>query len=104
MHEHKHAEPAHFVPERLDRWIVDPFAVELRGDGHALETELVPAAIELLERSRAAKRMGVRGADETAGIIALGLFGLVVDEPRRLKIGAHARRAGQPGGVNAGDI
>src|SRR5580704_11783075 len=44
------------------------------------------------------------GADEAAGIIALGLFRLVVDEPRGVEIGAHAGGAGQPGGVDAGQV
>src|SRR5262249_30881080 len=35
-------------------------------------------------------------------IVALGLLGLVVDEARGLEVGAHALRAGEPGGVDAG--
>ena len=104
MHEHEHAELSHFVPERLDRRIVDPFAVEFRGDGDTLVAELVPAARQFLERGGAAERVGVGGADEAAGIIALGLFRLVVDQPRGVEIGAHAGGAGQPGGVDAGYI
>ena len=102
MHKHEHAELAHFVPERLDLRLIDVFTVELRGDGDALEAKLVAAAPKLLERRGAAERMGMRRADETAGIIALGLLRLVVDEPRGLEIGAHAGGAGQPGGVDAG--
>ena len=48
--------------------------------------------------------MRVRGADEAAGIVALGLFRLVVDEPRGFEIGAHAGGAGEPGGVDAGHV
>ena len=44
----------------------------------------------------------MRGADEAAGIVALGLLGLVVDEARGLEVRAHALRAGEPGGVDAG--
>ena len=104
MHEHEHAELFNFAPERLDCRIVDPLAVELRADGDTRESELVAAACELLEGFGAAERVGVRRADEAAWIIALGLFGLVVDKTRGFEIGAHARRAGQPGGVDAGDI
>src|SRR5215510_3387710 len=46
--------------------------------------------------------MRVRGADEAARIVALGLLGLVVDEARGLEVGAHTLRAGEPGGVDAG--
>src|SRR5579863_6854856 len=82
MHEHEQAELLDLVPERLDRRIIDPLAVELRTDGHALETELVAAAGQFLERGGAAERVRVRGADEAARIVALGLFGLVIDELR----------------------
>ena len=104
MHEHEQAELADLVPERLERRIVDEFAVELGRDGDALEAELVAAALELLERRGAAERMGMRGADEAAGIVALGFFRLVVDEPRSVEIGAHAGGAGQPCGVDAGKL
>ena len=88
MHEHEHAELADFVPERLDRRIVDPLAVEFRRDGDALVAELMPAARQFLERVGAAERVGVGGADEAAGIIALGLFRLVVDQ-REVSRSAH---------------
>ena len=104
MHEHEHAELLGLAPERFDRRIVDPFAVEFRADGHALEAELVAATRQLLERRGAAERMRVRGADEAARVVALGLFGLVVDKARGVEIGAHAGRAREPRGVDAGQI
>ena len=104
MHEDEHVEFGDFVPERLERRIVDEFAVELGGDHHALEAELMAAAGELFERRGAAERMRVRGADEAPRIVALGLSGFVVDEPRGFKIGAHAGGAGEPGRVDAGQL
>src|SRR5580693_6985034 len=64
MHEYEHAELADLAPERFHAGIVDPLAVELGTDGHALEAKLVTAARKLLERLSAAERMRVRGADE----------------------------------------
>ena len=104
MHEHEHAELADLLPERLEARIVDPLAVEFGGDGDALETEFVPAAIELLERRSAAERVRMRRADEASGIVAFGLFGLVVDQPRGVEVGAHAGGTGQPRGIDAGDV
>jgi hypothetical protein len=61
MHEDEHAEPADLIPKWLQRRIVDELAVEFGSDRNALETELVAAASELLERRGAAERMRMRG-------------------------------------------
>jgi hypothetical protein len=43
-------------------------------------------------------------ADESSGIISLGLFGLVVDLPRKIQVCAHRRRASEERSVNPGEI
>src|SRR4029077_17847188 len=104
MHEDEHVELGDFGPERLQRRSVDEFAIELRGNDYALGAELMAATGEFLERRGAAERMCVRGADETPRIIALRLRGFVVNEPRGLKIRAHAGGAGEPGRVDTGYV
>ena len=80
MHEHEHPKLRRFRPDRLVGGVVEEFAVVLGGDDHAFGAELVPAAVELLQRIGAAERIGVRRADEAAWIILLRFLGLVVDE------------------------
>src|SRR5829696_9584021 len=46
----------------------------------------------------------MRGADEAAGIIALGLFRLVVDDFGYVQARAHAGRAGEEGRINSRGI
>ena len=104
MHEHPHAEPLDFAPERLVSVRVEKRAVVLGRDHHALTPELVPTAVEFLERFGAAERVGVRGRDEAAGVVLFGLLGLVVDEPRAGEVRAHALRAREPGGVDPGRV
>src|SRR5262249_16227041 len=102
MHENEHVELADFVPERLERRIVDESAVEFGGDDDAPETELVATTREFLESRRPTERMRVRSTDEASRIIALGPACFVVDEPRGLRIGAHARGASEPCRIDAG--
>src|SRR5215204_5359420 len=104
MDEHEHAETRDFGPERLELWVVEKQPVGLRGDHHALKSELVLTAVELLHGVRAAKRMCMSCADEAAGIILLCLLGLAVDEARGLEIRAHALRTREPGSVDAGQV
>src|SRR6516162_11366500 len=104
MHEYEHVELGGFVPERLERRVVDEFALELGGNHYALEAELMAATVKFFERRGAAKRMGVRGADKAPRIIVLGLRGFIVDQSRDLKIGAHAGGAGEPGRVDVGEL
>ena len=71
MHEHEHPElRATSVQNGSNCGVVEKQTVGLRGDDDALEAELVLAAVELLERVGAAERVGVRGADEAARIVA----------------------------------
>jgi hypothetical protein len=46
----------------------------------------------------------MRGAYEAARVVAFGLLRPVVADARTLEIGRHAGRAGEPGGVDAGDV
>src|SRR6185312_6301547 len=88
------------LPEGLVGGIVDELAVDLRGDADAGKAQLLGAAGELLQMILAAQRMDMRRADDAAGIVALGLLRLVVDEARALEVGAHAGSRGEEGGVD----
>src|SRR6516165_7314282 len=90
MDEDEHVELGGFVPKQFERWIVNEFSIEFGRDHHALKAQLMAAAGEFLESGGAAKRMRMRGADEAPRVIALGLAGFVVDQPRGCKIGAHS--------------
>ena len=57
MHEHEQAELFRLGPERLVFGVVEKEPVGLRRDHHALEAELVLAAVELLHGLGAAMRM-----------------------------------------------
>ncbi len=60
------------------------------------------AARELAKGLGAAERIGMRGADEAAGIVAFRFLGAGVAQARFVEIGAHAGRAGEKGDVDAG--
>jgi hypothetical protein len=65
----------------------------------------VGAARHLAERVLAAERVGMRGADEAAGIAPLGLLHFVVDEAASLEARvAHRFGARQHGGIDARDV
>ena len=50
MHEHEHAEPRNFAPERLELRVIEKEPVGLRRDDHALAAKLMPAAVRVLLR------------------------------------------------------
>jgi len=62
----------------------------------------VPAAGKLAQRLGAAERVGMRGRDETAGIVALGSPGGLVAQARSLDIRAHAGCAGEKRDIDSG--
>src|SRR5215211_494150 len=104
VYEHEHAEAGGFGPERLELRRVEEQAFGFRRDDHAGKPELVAAAGELAGRGGAAERMRVRGADEAAGVVALGLARRIVAEARTLEVGAHAGGARQQGRIDPGEV
>ena len=70
MDEDVEPEPGRLGPERVELRRIEPDPVELGGDDDAREAELVGAARELSHCVGPAERMGMRGADEAAGISA----------------------------------
>ena len=102
VHEHEQSELRAFRPERLEFRRIEIEIGGLRGYHHARKAELVLAAGKLAKGFGAAERVGVRGADEAAGIVAFGLLGALVAQARSFQIGAHPGGAGQKRHVDAG--
>ena len=57
---------------------------------------------QFAKRLRPAERIGVRGADEASGLVALGLLGGVIAQLGLVEWRAHAGRAGEKRRVDAG--
>src|SRR4029077_5668456 len=66
------------------------------------EAEFVFAAGKLAQRLLSTKRIGMRRANEAAGIIAFGFFRGRIAQARFVGIRAHAGSAGQECNVDAG--
>src|SRR5579871_658733 len=101
MDKNEHAQSRRFRPKGFVIRGIEEEALRFRGYDDSGEAQLLRASAQFLQGLWPTERIRMSAADETAGIIALRLLDLVVDEAGSIEIGAHARGRSQERGIDS---